>query len=551
MSGNAAKATTVTGQSGGQGSQQVDGGSAPQRPALVLTTLIVVAGVANVNLAVANVALPSVGRALDASQTGINLVAVGFSLGLAASVLYFGALGDRYGRKQMVLAGLALTIPAGLLAALAPTVEVLVAGRILGGVAAGMAFPTTLALVAALWSGRAETKAVALWSGIGGALSLLGPLGSGALLEVFWWGSVFLLSVPLAVVGLVMAVLFIPSHVHESRDRVDHPGGLLSMVFVAALVLAISFAPMPGMGLVVAAMAAVAGTSLVAFILRQRRAANPLYDLSVAGRRTFWVAAVAGMIVFGSLMGGLFIGQQFLQNVLGFSTLAAGAAVLPQALGMVVAAPVSARMVERYGSRLTLLLGFAITFVGFALMLLLWGEGSGLAEVLVAYAVVGTGVGIAATPASRVLVASVPVARSGMASATADLQRDLGGAVMQAVLGAILTASYAKSFGGLITGAPAATQQEITDSIRTQLMRSFSSAENVATTYPNYASEVTEAARTAFVDGANWAYAAALVAIGGGVVLVAVLFPRRSREVQLLQSYAAADPDGGTTTGRP
>ena len=154
--------------------------AAPKRAGLVLTALILGAAVANLNLAVANVALPSIGQAFDSSQTSLNLIAVGYSLGLAASVLYLGAVGDRYGRKLLLVLGIALSIPACLLAAYAPSDTVLIIARIFGGVSAGMAYPTTLALIAALWSGPGRTKTIALWSALGGAISSLGPLMSRA-----------------------------------------------------------------------------------------------------------------------------------------------------------------------------------------------------------------------------------------------------------------------------------------------------------------------------------------------------------------------------------
>ncbi|MBI2703867.1 MAG: MFS transporter, partial [Actinobacteria bacterium] len=203
-------------------------GTAPDRAPVVLVTLILVAAVANLNLAVANVALPDIGKAFDASQTQLDLVAVGFSLGLAASVLYLGALGDRHGRKLMLNIGLALSIPASLAAAWAPYIEVLVLARLLGGLAAGMAFPTTLALITALWSGGRRTRAIALWSGLGGAISSLGPLASGFMLQRFWWGSVFLLTLPLAAIALYLALRFVPAHVNEATNPVDNLGGILS-----------------------------------------------------------------------------------------------------------------------------------------------------------------------------------------------------------------------------------------------------------------------------------------------------------------------------------
>ena len=193
--------------------------AAPARAGLVLAALIVVAAVANLNLSVANVALPDIGEDFDSSQTTLNLIAVGYSLGLAASVLWFGALGDRYGRKLMIVLGMGLSIPVSIVAGFAPTDVVLFLARVAGGLCAGMAYPTTLALVTALWSGQARTKAIALWSALGGGFAALGPLVSGVLLEHFDWGSVFLVTIPLAVIALAMAVIFVPSHVHEWSAR--------------------------------------------------------------------------------------------------------------------------------------------------------------------------------------------------------------------------------------------------------------------------------------------------------------------------------------------
>src|SRR3954469_20262937 len=235
---------------------------APDRAGLVLLALILVAGVANLNLSVANVALPDIGRHFDSSQTTLDLIAVGYSLGLAASVLYLGAVGDRYGRKMMLLLGMALSVPACLLAAFAPTDGVLFGARVLGGLSAGMAYPTTLALIAALWSGPGRTRAIALWSALGGAIASLGPLVAGALLEHFEWGSVFLITLPLVVIAFPMAAKLVPAHINETTDPVDNPGGVLSVVFVAALILGINFAPVPGKGTLALVLGAVAVVGL-------------------------------------------------------------------------------------------------------------------------------------------------------------------------------------------------------------------------------------------------------------------------------------------------
>jgi MFS transporter, DHA2 family, multidrug resistance protein len=517
-------------------------GSAPDRGGLVLVALILVAAVANLNLSVANVALPSIGAAFDSSQVSLNLIAVGYSVGLAASVLYLGAIGDRYGRKLMLLLGVAIAVPASILAAYAPTDTVLFIARLIGGVSAGMAFPTTLALITALWTGPGRTKSIALWSGTGGAIASLGPLVAGALLEEFWWGSVFLVTLPLAIVAFIMAVVMVPSHVNETTEPVDNLGGILSIVLVASMILAINFAPVPSATTAVLILAAVAIGAGVAFIVRQRSAPSPLYDLEIARRRIFWVAAVAGIIVFGSLMGAMFIGQQYLQNVLSYSTLEAGAAILPAAFLMVAVAPRSAKLVERLGARFTLLAGYLFCFLGFATMLFIWTGDSPYWQVALAYAFIGIGVGFAGTPASHSLTGSVPVERAGMASGTADLQRDLGGAIMQSIFGALLTAGYAGAMIAAIGSSP--EQSQITSSIQGQLTKSFASAESVAAQYPQYANQITAAAQSAFLDGDDWAYLAGIVAIVVGAAIIFFLFPKKDEEQRLLAEYAATDARG-------
>ena len=256
----------------------------------------------------------------------------------------------------------------------------------------------------------------------------------------------------------------------------DNLGGILSVVLVGALILAINFAPVPNEGALVLGLALVALAALGAFYIRQRRAANPLYDLNIAGRRIFWVAACAGIIVFGSLMAAMFVSQQYLQNVLGYSTLQAGAAILPAALVMVVVAPRSAKLVEARGARFTLLSGYVFLFLAFLTMLLLWDEGAPYWQIAAAYIFIGAGVGLAGTPASHSLTGSVPVTRAGMASGTADLQRDLGGAIMQSIFGALLTAGYASAVSAQI----AASDKDVTSSTQAALTKSFASAEAVA-----------------------------------------------------------------------
>jgi MFS family permease len=404
-----------------------------------------------------------------------------------------------------------------------------------------MAYPTTLALITALWYGPARTRSIALWSGLGAAFGALGPMVSGLLLEHFDWGSVFLITIPLAAIALLMALKFVPAHANETTEPVDNLGGILSMLLVGALILAINFVSVPGAGVPVLLLAIIAAVTGVAFIIRQRRTSSPLYDLNIAGRQIFWVAAFSGIIVFGSLMAAMFVGQQLLQNVLGYSTFEAGIAILPAAVFMVLTAPLSAKLIESHGSRFTLLIGFFFFLLAFLIMLILWKEDIPYWKIGLGYALVGIGVGIAGTPASRSLTDSVPVKRAGMASGTADLQRDFGGAIMQSIFGTLLAAGYAKAFASIISSLPSSEQELITSNVTTELQKSFSSAAVLAEQYPQYSSQIMAAAKASFLAGDQFAYLAGIIAVLLAGALVFFKFPKKAEEIKLLAEYHAED----------
>lgn len=514
---------------------------APARSGLVLTALILAALVCNLNLGVANIALPDIGKAFDAPQSALNIVALGCTLGLAMSVLYFGAIGDRHGRKLMLSAGLVLTVLASFLSAFSSSIDMLIFARVFTGLAAGMSYPTTLALITALWGpGKTRVGAIALWSGVSGGGAVLGPVIAGFLLQQFWWGSVFLIAVPPAIAAVVMVFVLVPAHRNESTGAVDHLGGVLSVIMIATLVLGISTLPAPGklpLALTLLGVTLVTGSL---FIWRQRRAASPLFDLKIGARRLFWVPALGGMIVFGSLMGSMFIGQQFLQNVLGYDTVTAGLAIVPAAVGMMGVAPASARLLSRRGSRFTMLLGYAFVFASFVTMFA-WGLASSYFLVGLAYLLVGVGAGLALTPASRSLTSSVPVLRVGMASGTTDLQRDLGGSIMQAIFGSLLAAGFAASFASQLSASGDAA--DVSASVTQALQASYASAAQVATQYPAYSAQIIAAAKTSFLDGANLAYLAGAAVIALGALLIVLRLPGKKKEQALLDSYAAQDAE--------
>ncbi|HET7829016.1 MAG TPA: MFS transporter, partial [Candidatus Limnocylindrales bacterium] len=328
---------------------------------------------------------------------------------------------------------------------------------------------------------------------------------------------------------------------------VDNIGGVLSAVMIGALVVGLNFIPVASLQQVAIVLFVVAAVGVVLFVLRQQRAENPLYDLKIARRPTFWVAGLAGVIVFGSLMGIAFVNQQYLQNVLGYNTLQAGAAILPAVVFMVLVAPRSAKLVQQVGSRATLLIGQTVLAVTFLAMLLLWHEDTPYWVIAIPLAMMGIGVGIAGTPSSNSLTGSVPVTRVGMASGTADLQRDLGGALMSSIFGAALTAGYAAAMGSAI----AASGQDVTATTQSMLQLSYSSAADLATQYPQYTDQILAAAKSSFLAGDNLAYIAGLVAVGIGIAVTFFLFPNHEQEQRLREEFAKEDGTPGPETPAP
>lgn len=406
-----------------------------------------------------------------------------------------------------------------------------------------MAFPTTLALIAAIWEGKQRTKAIAIWSAVGASFAALGPLIAGFLLLYRDWSSVFMVTLPLAVLALILILKYVPTNVHENSQPVDNLGGILSLIMVGGLILAINFAPVPGATNILLLLVVVAVISGIFFFIRQRRVVNPLYDLNIAMRSTFMVAACAGTIVFGSLMGAMYIGQQFLQNVLSYSTLDSGLTILPGAIIMVFVAPISAKLVAGRGSRFTLLLGFFFCLLGFLAMFLLWDEGIPYWKVGLAYVLIGAGVGFAGTPASNSLTGSVPVQREGMASGTADLQRDFGGSIMTSIFGVLLTMGYSHYFSSLIQGLPEVEKEQISSNVVANLLKSFSSAEDIALRHPEYQTQIMDAAKKSFLAGGEWAYLIGIIAIIIGAFLIYFKFPDKEKEKELHAQYLVEDQD--------
>ena len=526
-------------------------GDRPPRSAFVLLALVMGAIVANINLSIANVALPTIGHDLNASQDQLTGIANAFALGLASTVLYLGTIGDRYGRKLLFVLGGVLTIPTAMLAAWAPTAEILTVARFLGGISAALLFPTTLSLINALYKNKAKVGAIAIWSGVGGGVAAIGPLIGGWMLENFWWGSVFLITLPLDILALIVGLIVLPWRMSEDKFKVDHLGGILSVLGVGGFVLSIEIADR---GFTASWFALFFGSLVVLalFFWRQTRAPRPLISLPLAKARTFWVAFVVGAICFGSLIGAMFIGQQFTQNVLGYSTVEAAEVVLPAGIFIVLAGGLAGKLITKMGSRITFVIGLSSVAIAFILMLTTWTAHAHLGWILVSYVFMGIGVGMGSTPASRALMSSVPPSRGGMGSSFLDLTRDFGGAILQALMGGLLAAAYASNMLASISSAPSEETSKLTNQVADQLTSSFTSAADVAQQYPTYSTDILSAAAQAFTDGKSVAIVVALAMTLIGLALVLVRFPGKAKEEAFYEQVAEMDnakpADGAAAT---
>jgi EmrB/QacA subfamily drug resistance transporter len=408
---------------------------------------------------IVNVALPTLVRELDADVGELQWVVDAYTLVFAGLLLLAGALGDRYGRRRMLLAGLVVFAVSSLAAARAGSVDALIACRAVMGAGAACIMPATLSLLISVFEDERErAMAVGLWAATAGVGVALGPVAGGFLLDHFAWGSIFLVNVPLCVAAIAVGLRVVP----ESRDpvarRIDWTGAALSGAGLVALVWAIIEAPSEGWtSPLVLEVGGLAVVLLGAFVLQQRRAAEPLLDVRLFRDARFSAASATVMVLFFALFGFLFVATQYLQFVLGFSPSAAGVRVLPYAGAMIVFASLSAKLVERYGTRRIATLGMALFAAGLAVAATVAAD-TGYGRLAMAFVLMGAGMGLAGAPATESIMRSLPPARANIGSAVNDTTRELGGALGVAVVGSIMSSVYA---AGLPAGVPAAAEESL------------------------------------------------------------------------------------------
>ena len=376
---------------------------------------------------VLNVVVPTLFRDLDASSREVQWSIDAYVVVYAALLFPAGNLGDRYGRRTFLLLGLAIFAAGSAWAAWAPTAVVLVVARIVMAVGGALIMPQTLSILVEVFPARQRAQAIGLWSAVSGIAIVAGPILGGWLIEHFWWGSVFLVNLPIVVVTVVGTMVLLPNHHDPEASPVDAPGTVLAVVALVGLLYGIIESDLPAGLLGVAAS--------VAFVWVERRVASPMLDLTVVRNRVVAASLVIVAVVFGALQGTGYVFTQYLQLVQGRSPMATGMVYAPTTIGWSLAAVASPRIVRRLGHRAVLTASVAVVALGY--LALATVQEIGL--ILVVFALQGVAMGLSITPVTDLIMGALPAARAGVASALNDVSRQVGGAVGVAVLGSLLS----------------------------------------------------------------------------------------------------------------
>jgi EmrB/QacA subfamily drug resistance transporter len=429
---------------------------------LCLSLLVVV-----IDNTILNTALPTIARVLHAGTSSLQWITDAYTLCFAALLIPAGALGDQYGRRRSLVGGLTVFALGSLGASLTSSAGVLVAARIVMGLGAAFVMPATLSILNAVFPPKERPQAIAAWSAVAGVGIVIGPTLGGLLLAHFWWGSVFLINVPLVAVALVGVLRTVPETAEPRGRRLDLLGTALVAAALFALVDAIIEAPVRGWLTPVTGAEALAGlAALAVFVWWELRIARPLVDLRVFRSGAFSAAAGSVTVVFFALFGSLFVLTQYLQLVHGYSPLSAGLRALPFAIAMGAVSPLSTVLAKRVGIRTVIPAGMALMGLGL-LDLSTAGVHTTYPPLALAVAVMGAGMGLVMAPASTTIMTAVPAHQAGAGSAVNDTIREVGGALGVAVVGSLAAALYRSRLGNVLAvhHAPAVVVKLATGSI--------------------------------------------------------------------------------------
>ena len=476
-----------------------------------------------------NVALPTISRQLNASGSQLQWMVDAYIVVFAGLLLTSGTLGDRLGRRKLLLAGLSVFGLASMATVFVNSPDQLIAIRGVMGLGGALLMPATLSLITNLFSEKERPKAIATWAAVSGVGMVLGPIVGGALLENFNWNAVFLVNLPIVAIGLAGTVLLIPESRDEHPDRVDPVGAVLSIAGLATLVYGIIEAPGANWTAPETFLRIGAGLGLlVVFGLWELHNRAPMFDIRLFARPGFGPTSFAETVAHFAIVGGMFALTQYLQFVWGQRPLAAGVSMLPIAFGVIIGSVVATKLLPRIGAKYLIVAGM----VGISLGLLSISRLTVDSPYVAFGAMLGflsLGMGLAMAPATDAIMGAVDKARAGVGSATNDTTRELGSALGVAIFGSIVLSGYRDalaprlaSLPGGVAGLPAGVSAAIRDSI--------GSASMAASAVPGDAgAAVLAAARQSFVSGMSTATLIGAGVVAAGTVIVALWMPNRAR----------------------
>lgn len=535
----------------------------------VLTISLIVVIMGNTNL---NVALRRIQEDLQATQGELQWAVDAYILVFAGLLFTWGVLGDRFGRRLVLVSGLAIFVVASIFAAYSDTALELIVWRALMGVGGAAVQPATLAIITNVFPDGERAKAIGVWAGISGLSIAIGPMAGGFLLGHYWWGSVFLLSVPVALAALGLSAWLVPESRDPSPGRIDIPGVLLSIAALGLLVFGlIRGGEGDGWLRWTVLGPALGGLVLLGlFVVQQRRSTSPALDVTLFKNPAFSSAAAALGLVFFALLGSTFFLVFYLQGVRGYSPLQAGAALLPAAAAIAIFAPRSSGLVVRYGPKVVTAVGMFIIAVSFAGFVFL-DESTPLWILLVLLFLQGVGMGNTMAPATESIMAVIPREKAGAGSAVNNAVRQVGGALGVAILGSLLNSLYAsrvtsslsalsfeqadtarESLVGALSLADAKAQE--VDSLTASVADGSASASDLAplTEQLRELRAVVDPAKDAFVSAMHVTSIATCAVVLAATVIVAVWLPGRPPDVSSSHDSALAEASlAGRAAGRP
>jgi EmrB/QacA subfamily drug resistance transporter len=489
----------------------------------ILGVLVLALLVTSIDHTIINVAMPQLVGDLGASAAQLQWIVASYTIVFAGLLLTAGSVGDRFGRRHALLAGLLAFLGGSVVAATAGSTAALIAGRCVMGAGGALIMPTTLSILVNVFGDpRERAKAIAGWTAASGAGIALGPIVGGALMRSFSWSSVFWINVPLLVAAVIGALHLVPDSRDPHATRLDPVGAGLSIAAISTLVYAVIQAPERGWTSTSSIVNFAVGTAIaLLFIGWEMRRDDPMLDMSLFRNRSFSAGSVALALLFFAMAGTVFLQAQYLQFVLDYTPLAAGFALVPAAIGMLLGTGAGAHLAEMHGGRIAVTAGTLIAAAGVAAQAA-FVDGGSYVPTGVGLLLFGLGAGIAMPAATEMIMATLPPARAGVGSAVNDTVREFGGALGVAVIGSVAATTYATSMRSELDQFP-----DLTAVDRSVLVNNVGAAIQTSQHLGPQADQIADAARTAFVDSMH---SSLWIAAGLAFCAAAVTFTQLPRQ---------------------